>query len=175
MVLGSELDQGRVGTGSETKVQRGSRRGVGGVTEVRKEDLYHTVQTTCGVLSTYWGLVSRGRSRPHAGSSTPIGVRGRFRTRIPISENRRFGSGYRGSSGIDTEVVGGGSEGYRDCANIDGLGFNLCVALCNDSRPYLQSVDSEVGVGSGPGRDQIGVELETKCGGEDGGVIGGVN
>ena len=41
-------------------------------------------------------LVSRGRSRPHAGSSAPIEVRRRFRTGIPISENRRFGSGIVG-------------------------------------------------------------------------------
>ena len=57
-------------------------------------------------------------------------------------------------------------DGYRDGANINGLGFNLCVAPCNDCRPYLQSVDSEVGIGSGPRRDQIGGESETECGGE---------
>ena len=64
-------------------------------------------------------------------------------------------------------------DGYRDGANIDGLGFNLCVAPCNDCRPYLQSVDSEVGIGSGPRRDQIGSESEDERGGVTGGVIGG--
>ena len=47
-----------------------------------------------------------------------------------------------------------------------GLGFNLCVAPCNDMCPHLQSVDSEVGIGLGLSRDQIGSESEDEGGGE---------
>ena len=57
-------------------------------------------------------------------------------------------------------------DGYRDEVDMGGLGFNLCVAPCNDMRPHLQSVDSEVRIGSGPGWNQIGSESETECGGE---------
>ena len=60
----------------------------------------------------------------------------------------------------------GDRDWYRDEVDMGGLRFNLCVAPCNDCRPYLQSVDSEVGIGSGPGWNQIGSESEDECGGE---------
>ena len=123
--------------------------------------LEHTVppvtwafQTTCGVLSTYWG----SETNPDRNSD--------FR-----KPEIRIGD--RGSSGIDAEVDGGGSEGYRDWyrdgANMMDSGSTyvlphamIRVHICRVSIPK-----------SGSDRDWVGTRSEASRKTKYGGVTGG--